>query len=210
MRALIVPMMTLGVAACGDNLSPPAPPPSDASPAAVALEYTDPPASGWRLVRDSASTDTRLVLDLVGPSDASTRGVGFNLQAPAPIHYGVFDNGLPIHDTGFYVLTSATPAPPPEPLAIVGGVLPGHILSVGIYQKDRAVPAKSGTTPVCQIALELDLAAGLHAGDAITLAILKAKVIPADIGMSGDDPSTIARKNKMTDVAIAVGALQAR
>jgi hypothetical protein len=207
MRVLLVPLMALGLAAC-DSWTDPAPPPPAA--AASRLDYTDPPASGWRLVRNSASTDTRLVLDLVGPADAATRGVGFNLQAPAAIHYGLFPNGLPINDTGFYVLTSATPPPPPEPLAIVGGVLEGHLLSVGIYQKDRAQPAKSGTSPVCQIALEVDLAAGLHAGDAIPLSIPKSKVIPADIGTSSDDQWTLAHKLKMTDVAIAVGALQAK
>jgi hypothetical protein len=205
MRALIVPMVALAVAACSSS-SPAAPP--DAGPAATALDYTDPPASGWRLVRNSASTDTRLVLDLVGPADASTRGVGFNLQAPAAIHYGLFANGLPINDTGFYVLTSATPAPPPEPLAIVGGVKDGHMLSVGIYQKDRAAPPKSGSSPVCQIALELG--PGLHAGDAISLSIPKAKVIPADIGTTSDDQWTLMQKLKMADVTIAVGALQAR
>jgi hypothetical protein len=203
MRALIA---ALGLAACSDSSSSPAAP----AVAATRLEYSDPQGAGWRLVRDSASTATRLVLDLMPSEYSVTRGVGFNLQAPPAIHYGVFANGLAINDTGFYVLTSAQPALSPEPLALVGGVKEGNLLSVGIFQKDRDVPPKSGTTPVCQIALELDLAAGLHAGDVLPLSIMKAKAIPADIGTSSDDQATLALKLKMMDLSIAVGALVAR
>jgi hypothetical protein len=208
MRALLVSMMALGLAACADS-SPPAAP-HDARPAATSLHYSEPLDWGWRLVSDPASTATRLVLDLMGPEHEATRGVGFNLQAPAAIHYGLFQNGLPINDTGFYVLTSTTPEPAPEPLAIIGGVLPGHLLSVGIYQKDRAVPPKSGNTPLCQIALELDLTAGLHADDKLPVSIPKARVIPADIGASGDNLWTLTQKARMTDIEIAVGKLEAR
>jgi hypothetical protein len=208
MRALWIPMTALGLAACAND-SPPVSP-QDGGVAAAALEYTDPPASGWRLVRNASSTATRLVLDLVGPSDVATRGVGFNLQAPAAIHYGVFENGLPINDAGLYELKSPKSMPGPEALAIIGGVQAGNLLTVGIYQKDRDVTAKLGGRAACQIALELDLSAGLHAGDAIEVAVPKAKAIPADNGAPGDDTWTLRHKLVMTDVKIAVGALKAR
>src|SRR6059058_4158927 len=99
------------VAACGSSAPQAAPPPPGA---AQGLEYQDPPASGWRLVKDASSTPERLVLSLVGPTGLKTRGAAFNLQLPATVRAGGFpefgyqsrpDRQLvPVKSTGAYEL----------------------------------------------------------------------------------------------------------
>jgi hypothetical protein len=207
--SLLLPALLLGLTlACGGGSSEPAATQPPASPA-TGLAYTDPTGSGWRLIKDPSSTTTRLVLNLVGPTGFKTRGIGFNLQAPPSIRIGAFDGGLPIRDTGVYELLSAA-NDPNEPVALVGGVKKGNLLSVGIYQKDLAHGAKDSGVPLCQIALEFNATAGLSAGDPMPLVIPKAKVIPEDIGSPNDDAWTLDRKMRMADIQIAVGSLSAR
>lgn len=197
-------VLPLALACSGSSSSSPG-----ASPApAKSLSYSDPSGTGWRLVKDPSSTGTRVVLDLVGPSGTKTRGVGFNLQAPPKVKFGVFANGLPISDTGVYQLLSAA-ADPTEPVALIGGVKAGNLLSVGIYQKDRAQPAQDSGSPLCQIAIVLDPAQGISAGDALQLQVVKAKTIPEDIGTVSDDLWTLDKKMRMTDITVATGSLSA-
>ncbi|MGH9120323.1 MAG: hypothetical protein ACRDYC_00010, partial [Acidimicrobiales bacterium] len=162
MRLRTLPLVLAGLLlplalACGGSSSSS----SSAAPSTPAkgLTYSDPAGTGWRLVKDASSTSTRIVLDLVGPSGLKTRGVGFNLQAAAKVKFGTFANGLPINDTGVYQLLSAA-ADPNEPIALSGGVKAGNLLSVGIYQKDRAQPSQDSGSPLCQIAIVLDPAEG--------------------------------------------------
>ena len=176
---------------------------------AKSLAYSDPSGPGWRLVKDASSTSTRIVLDLVGPSGLMTRGVGFNLQASAKLKFGTFANGLPINDTGVYQLLSAA-ADPNEPVALIGGVKPGNLLSVGIYQKDRAQSAQDSGSPLCQIAVVLDPALGISAGDKLPFQVVKAKAIPEDIGSVTDDLWTLNQKTRMTDITVATGTLSAK
>ena len=205
----LISILFLGLAlACGGGSSQPAASPAPATPA-TGMAYTDPTASGWRLVKDTSSTTTHLVLNLVGPAGFKTRGVGFNLQGPSSIKFGAFDNGLPIRDTGVYELLSAA-NDPNEPVALIGGVKKGNLLSVGIYQKDLAHGAKDSGSPLCQIALEFNASAGLATGDVLPLAVPKAKVIPEDIGSPSDAAWTLDQKMRMADIQIAVGTLSAR
>ena len=181
---------------------------SAVSTPARSLSYTDPAPTGWRLVKNASSTGTRIVLDLVGPSGLKTRGVGFNLQASPRLKFGTFANGLPINDTGVYQLLSAA-ADPNEPIALIGGVKPGNLLSVGIYQKDRTQAAQDSGAPLCQIAIVLDPARGISAGDRLQLQVVKAKAIPEDIGAVTDDLWTLNQKARMADITIATGTLSA-
>jgi hypothetical protein len=138
-----------------------------------------------------------------------TRGVGFNLQGPAGVKFATFSNGLPINDAGVYQLRALGSTDPSEPLAITGGVKKGNLLSVGIFQKDRDLAAQDSGTTLCQIALQFDASANLATKTALPLAILKAKVIPEDIGAVTDDTWTLDKKMRMADIAIAVGTLTA-
>lgn len=186
---------------------PPAPPPP--APAATSLQYADPPdTSGWRLVKNASSTATRLVLDLVGPAGVKTRGVGFNLQGVPGVKFGIFENGLPLQDTGVYQLRSAA-NDPNEPVALTGGLKKGNLLTVGIYQKDRVHTAKDSGAPLLQVAVELDAAAGLEAGKTLTLSVPKAAFVPEDIGSAADDLWTLDQKLKMTPIQISVGSITA-
>lgn len=54
------------------------------TPPVPAITYTDPTdASKWRLVRNPQSQDGKLLLDLVGPTGATGRGVTLTLAADA-------------------------------------------------------------------------------------------------------------------------------
>jgi hypothetical protein len=200
---LVVAALLVG---CGSN-APSAPPFTPM--AAQGLDYQDPSSLGWRLVRNPASTITRLVLDLKGPPGFLSRGVGLNLKGPAGVRFGVFDSGLPLQDAGVYQLLTKGSTDPNEPVAFMGGVLPDNVLSVGIYQKDRAWPAQDSGAVLLQIALEFDPAAHLTSGTPIPLSVVKAKAIPQDIGAVDDPALVLQKKMRMQDVTIALGKVVA-
>ncbi|HJV22323.1 MAG TPA: hypothetical protein VJ570_06490 [Holophagaceae bacterium] len=227
LRSLLLPGLLLGLAlACGGSSSR-----SDAKPAAPAatgLVYTDPTGTGWRLIRDASSTGTRVVLNLVGPTGLMSRGAGFNLVASPGVRFGKFETGdrvttgLPIRDTGVYFLLNTTPSDPVtyeplptndplEPKLLAGGVKAGNLLTAAIFQKDRREPAKDSGAPLCQIALEFDAAAGLRAGDAIPMGIVKAKFMSEDVGAFSIHPTLeMASKAHLTDMTLALGSLRAQ
>ena len=212
--------LALGLAlACGGGTGGALAP---STPKATKLDYQDPVSAGWRLVKDSASTPKRLLLNLVGPSGLKTRGAGFNLVASASVRFGTFtpsdplpDLGVanfPIRDLGVYELknTDAT-GDPLEPVLLAGGVKPGNLLTVGIFQKDRRASAKESGQPLCQIALELDPAADLGSGAQLSLRAVKARYIAEDIGAFSVTPTAeMAAKAKPVDFALAVGRLTAQ
>lgn len=197
-------MSLLALAACESRNK--APPPSGPS-LAVGLDYQDPAGDGWRLVRDPSSTTSRLVLDLVGPAGLKTRGVGFNLTAQN-VKFGGFANGQPIADTGVYKLRRVGSIDPNEPVALAGAVK-GNVLSAGIFQKDRDQGAQDSGSALCQIALVFRSGANLMTGTAIPLQVLKAQVIPEEIGKVTDSTWQLARELKLADISIAVGTLTA-
>lgn len=214
-------LLGLSLACGGGSSTTPTTPQTPAS----GLAYADPTGTGWRLVQDAASTPTRIILDLVGPTGTTSRGAGFNLQASPGVHFGVFtETGFPINDTGVYELLNAGPSAanpnihsyPYESKLLAGGVKPGNILTVGIFQKDRRFSAKDSGTALCQIALELDPAGSVKKGDALALAVPKARLIPGDIGAAGIDGwastaefNDAQAKAHSVPISIAVGTLVA-
>src|SRR5438876_344684 len=177
-------LAALCLSACGGNvLPPPAPQPPQA---ARGIDYTQPAGGAWRLVRNPASTITRIVLDLVGPTGVKTRGVGFNLKAPAGLKFGAFENGLPINDTGVYQLHSAASTDQGDPVALTGGVKPRNVLTAGIFQKDRDKGAQNSNVALCQICIVFDSGAGIAPGTVLALTVTKAKILPEDIGAVDD------------------------
>lgn len=222
-------------AACGGGgASSPQAPGATQSPGATlvatGLSYADPGGTGWRLVKDAGSTPERLLLNLVGPAGLKTRGVAFNLKAPPTVRFGAFHKVLgdgvhttdfPIKDLGVYYLLNTTPGlgwypytpgirHPLEPTFCAGGVKPGNVLTVGIFQKDRREPAKESSRPLLQIALEFDAAANLNAGDALPLTLLKARYMAEDIGAFAVYPTfEMIEKAHLVDAAIALGTLHA-
>ncbi|HJV89476.1 MAG TPA: hypothetical protein VJ623_04150 [Holophagaceae bacterium] len=209
--SLILTGFTLTLAlACGGGSGSSASAPAPTATTATGLAYVDPTSGDWRLMKDAASTPNRLILNLVGPAGFKSRGVGFNLVAPAGVKFKTFDNGLPINDLNVYELRAVGSHDPVEPLALTGGLLPGNKLSVGVYQKDRDRSAKDSGVPLCQIALALDTTQTLTSGTPFQLSIPKAKAIPEDIGLLTDPLPVLAQKMKMVDISISVGTLSAK
>jgi hypothetical protein len=193
--------------------------------AANSLSYIDPVGKGWRLVKDASSTRTRIVLNLVGPSDLTSRGVGFNLRKGKGAAFSTFPSGAYAVTTGVFALQglnadfepyAGTPA---DPVLFVSAPLKsGDVLSTGIFQKDRTQSPKDLTQPLLQVAVELATSNGPNGqtavvnsrrGDIIPLAVVKARLIPADIGGLPDfvlTPTVIA-KAKMVDIVVQVGTL---
>jgi hypothetical protein len=204
-------LLAAALVACGKA---PEAPPTPPAALATGLDYQDPASSGWRLVRDPASTKARLLLNLVGPAGLKTRGVGFNLKAPPALHFIYFDEtGFPIRDLGVYDLKNSAPRAGPDPLEpvlLAGAVQKENKLTVGIFQKDRRVTAKDSGAPVLQIALELAAAAQAHVGDDLTPVVAKSKLLPDDIGAfdAGGTLEMVA-KGHLSDFTLAVGALHA-
>jgi len=210
----------------GGDSTPPAPAPVPApSPAPVAapttLGYTDPTSSGWRLVKDAASTPTRLVLDLVGPAGTPTRGVGFNLKRGMGLAFGKFDNGGYAHDMGVFQLKGTNSnfesyaGTEADPVLFVSAPLKsGDVLSTGIFQKDRSNGAKDSGAPLVQVVVTLadltkvDPAAVAAATDPYGLHVVKARIVPSDIG--GFNLTTeVLKKARMVDVPVDTGTITA-
>jgi hypothetical protein len=193
------------VAGCGSSSKP-------ALTVATSLSYTDPAGSSWRLVRDPASTPGRLVLDLVGAAGSQTRGVGLNVSAPAELRFGRFDStGTAVEDTGVYELgavASGLPVGAYEPKLLAAGILPGNVLTAGVFQKDRSATAKDSSVPVLRIALELPSTAAIPSGTALPVTVVKAKIVPADLGLLGNLNDMLA-KSKLQPIEVTVGTVTA-
>jgi hypothetical protein len=184
---------------------------------ASGLTYTDPTGTGdWRLVKDSSSTKTRIVLNLVGPDGLTVRGVGFNLHKGKCVSFAKFSDGAYAINTNVFELKGSDTnfeyfaGTEADPVLFVSGILKsGDVLSTGIFQKDRTRSAKSVTLPLVQVAVELP-ASGIscNAGDIIALNIPKSRIVAADNGGSGYDLTPeVKTKAVMTDISVKVGRL---
>ena len=219
---------TATLAACGGDSgdsTPPATPVAPVAPKAAptSLSYTDPASSGWRLVKDASSTPTRLVLDLVGPAGTQTRGVGFNLKRGMGLAFSTFDKGAYAADTGVFQLKGTNSnwesfaGTDADPVLFVSAPLKsGDVLSTGIFQKDRTNIPKDSSLPLVQVAVTLadfakvDFAAVSASADPYGLHVVKARIVPADIGgMNFTLTTDVIKKAKMLDVTVDAGAITA-
>ena len=229
MNSKLLSSLVLGatLAACGGGDSTPAnpttPPPVAPKSAPTSLSYTDPTSSGWRLVKDAASTPTRLVLDLVGPAGTQTRGVGFNLKRGMGLAFATFANGGYAFDTGVFQLKGTNTSfesyagTDADPVLFVSAPLKaGDVLSTGIFQKDRTNAPKDSAVPLVQVAVTLadfaktDFATVATSTDPYGLHVVKARIVPADIGgMNFTLTTEVLKKARMVDIAVDTGAITA-
>ena len=175
------------------------------------------------MIKDASSTPTRLVLDLVGPAGLQTRGVGFNLKRGMGLAFSTFTNGGYAHDTGVFQLKGtntnfeAYAGTDADPVLFASGPLKsGDVLSTGIFQKDRTNGPKDSSAPLVQVAVTLadfskvTVDAVNASTDPYGLHVVKARIVPADIG--GMDfllTSDVIKKAKMVDVAVDTGVITA-
>jgi hypothetical protein len=225
---LAVLLLGLTLAACGESpvtpeppqqltpppTPPPPPPPPPPAAQATGFTYTDPSGTGWRLVQDASSTSTRVVLNLVGPAGLKSRGAGFNLVAPAAVHFAKFtETNFPVKDGGTYELKNVAPTgplDPLEPVLLAGGVKRGNLLTVGAFQKDRRATAKDSGATLLQIALEFRAEDALRKGQELPLTITKARYQAEDIGEFFPYPTyEMIAKAPLEDMTVAVGTLRA-
>jgi hypothetical protein len=213
------------LAACGgdDNGTPAPPPPPPPAVAPTHLSYTDPTSTGWRLVKDASSTDTKIVLNLVGPAGIQTRGVGFNLKKGMGLAFGKFASGAYALDTGVFQLKGTNTnfesyaGTAADPVLFVSAPLKsGDVLSTGIFQKDRTNAPKDSAAPLVQVAVTLadftkvDFNAASASADPYGLHVVKARIVPADIGgMNFSLSVDVLKKAKLVDIAVDAGAITA-
>jgi len=116
---------------------------------AGALSYQDPAGTGFRLVRNTASTDKHLVLDLLGPSGTQGKGIAFFLQADDAkvswVHPAGVGSG---HVAGGIVFPLGT-----APQFAADKVQSG-MLQVGCFQKGGTA-ATLGSAAILSVALDL-------------------------------------------------------
>jgi hypothetical protein len=217
------------LAGCGGGDSTPPPPPPAPAPAPVPvvapthLSYADPTGSGWRLVKDASSTDTKIVLNLVGPTGTQTRGVGFNLKKGMGLAFSTFASGAYAIDTGVFQLkgnnsnfesyagTAADPV-----LFVAAPLKSGDVLSTGIFQKDRTNGPKDSAAPLVQVSVSLADFSKLSVDtvnastDPYGLHVIKARIVPSDIGgMDFSLSPEVLVKAKMLDITIDAGTITA-
>jgi hypothetical protein len=125
------------------------------------------------------------------------------------------------HDTGVFELKGSNSSFEPyagtdaDPVLFVSAPLTsGKVLSTGIFQKDRTYSAKDAAQPLVQVAIELVPGSpgippdATNQSAAYGISVLKARMIPADIGAPDFilTPEAIA-KAKLQDIAVDAGTI---
>ncbi len=92
----------------------------------------------------------------------------------------------------------------------------GDVLSTGIFQKDRTNVPKDSSAPLVQVAVTLadftktDVATVNASPDPYGLHVVKARIVPADIGgMNFTLDTDTLKKAKLLDVTVDTGTITA-
>lgn len=161
------------------------------------------------------------MLDLVGPSGLQTRGVGFNLEKGMGLAFGRFPSGAYALDTHLFQLMGTNTnfesfaGTAADPVLFVSAPLKsGDVLSTGIFQKDRTNVPKDSAAPLVQVAVTLGDFSRLHlatvnaSSDPYGLHVVKARLVPADIGgLDSNLNADVIAKAKMQDITVDTGVL---
>nr|WP_320133106.1 hypothetical protein [uncultured Holophaga sp.] len=185
-KTLGMPVLLSLALACGGGGGGSSSSSSSSSTTATTLTYTDPSSGTYRLIKDSSSTSSHLVLDLVGPA-TSLSGVGFYLTADSSLAtWGSVGSGL---------ATSAAFSSPLLKTKSSSGTL-----QVGIYQEGTTA-AITPTTSTVLAQVALDLVSGTSSGSSVTLTAPSGKALI--LNAPGSSSATTA-------ITITVGTLTAQ
>ncbi|QRK06318.1 hypothetical protein JQX13_40450 [Archangium violaceum] len=148
-------------------------------PGTSGVGYQDPTGTGWRFVKNtSASTDSRLVLDLVGPADQSGRGVGLTLSVdPTRASWAK------VSDADTEYVTNRLFELGAEPRLFKSNVKEGT-LTVGVFQKGTLGPATAYSGALLSVALDLKTGPSTPAGTLVPISVVKAHAL-SDSGALG-------------------------
>ena len=156
--------------------------PASTTPA-TKLVYTSPTdPTAWRLVQDSASTNSRLVLDLLAPTGTSGQGVTLVLTSDTALATWAKVDGTNYADQVIYTSPKAAVA------SVSGSSL--QLLYGQAFQAGAAV--NYGITPVLQVALNL-------ASSAVT----------GTVALTTAQGGHLGTTSTPTAITVSVGALQA-
>lgn len=136
------------------------------------LNYTNPASGDFKLVKNtSLSTATHLVLDLMGPTSGSGRGVAFTLTAESTkvtwAKVAGADATL-VENVGFSLGTGTQ---------ILSAKSTGGTLQAGLFQKGTAAPAITLNTTLARVALDLKLSA-VPVGSSVAVTFSKGNYLP--------------------------------
>ena len=174
--------------ACGGGGgSTPPPPPATAT----SLVYTDPTGGSYKLVKNTASSGSHLVLDLVGPSTGTAMGISVTFTGDAKTTWVDIPAGgttAVLMQNGLFTLGSGTP--------IQKAKATGNILQATVAQKAPTAEVSLNGV-LLRVALDLKASQGLPQGTALTLTADNAK-------------SQVLAGGVLTPITISVGTLKAQ
>lgn len=185
-------LLLAGLIACGGGGGSSTPPPP---PTATGLTYTDPTSGTYKLVKNTSSSGSHLVLDLVGPSTGTAMGVSISLTADTSKVTWV---DVPAGGTTAVLMQNGTQFTLGTGTPIQKAKVTGSVLQATLAQKAPTAPA-SLNGPLLRIALDLKSGLGLAQGTALALSAdaVKCQVLSDTAGT----PATIT---------VSVGTLTAQ
>jgi hypothetical protein len=149
--------------------TPPAPPVTKAT----GLAYTDPTTGDFRLVKDAASTNSKIILRLVGPAASTGRGVAFTLAVDPTLAVlvKVVDSDAEYIQNGDAFVLGEAPR-------FLKGIKQGGMLRATAAQKGLGSVRALDATLV-RLALQFNATSGVNAGMAIPITMTEAQYLPA-------------------------------
>lgn len=172
-QRMMVSVLLASLAACGGGGGGGGTSPQPPGQKATGLTYTDPATSEFKLVKDAASTSTKVVLSLVGPASATGRGVSFTLVVdPSRVDLvKVADVDAEYVQNGAVFALGSAPQ-------ILKGIKQDGILRVTVAQKG-AGSAKALNASLLKVAIQFKSNADLLPGTSLPIAVTEGQYLPA-------------------------------